>query len=192
MSLRRTGKDWQLLFRYNARESPIQPRSAFYIPERKMRQRQNWHRLPMVGVSIKAIEEYLSWLQKRSALIQPRLCSEFEWERAARGADAREYPHGYTVSPSDANFFDTYGRNPATVGPDETGAFPSSRSPFEVDDMCGNAAEFTRSSLEDGKHILRGGNYAGTSNDIRSNNRQPVDDKYRAVTTGFRLCADFE
>jgi formylglycine-generating enzyme required for sulfatase activity len=192
MSLSRIGKEWQLVFGYNIRASLMQPRDAFYIPERKMRQRQNWHRLPMVGVSIKEIEEYLSWLQNRSTLIQPRLCSEFEWERAARGADAREYPHGYTVSPSDANFFDTYERNAATVGPDETGAFPFSRSPFGVDDMCGNAAEFTRSSLEDGKYILRGGSYAGTSNDIRSNNRQPVDDKYRAVTTGFRLCADLE
>ena len=67
-----------------------------------------------------------------------RPCSSLEWVRGARGADGRLYPHGARLAPDDANTFETYGTLSA-AGPDEVGAHPASRSPFDLDDMIGNA-----------------------------------------------------
>ena len=48
----------------------------------------------------------------------------------ARGADDREFPGGDFLDPDDANFDETYAREPASMGPDEVGSYPASRSPF--------------------------------------------------------------
>ena len=88
-----------------------------------------------------------------------RLCNEREWERAARGADDREFPHGDHLEPDDADIDQTYGKEPLAFGPDEVGSHPASRSPFGLDDMCGNVFEWTTSSLAPNEHVLRGGGY---------------------------------
>lgn len=191
LSLRPIGQDWELSLRINSREYVMRLRASFRVPERNKRQEQDWRLLPIVGISIAEIEEYLAWLQRSNTLVRLRLCDELEWERAARGADGREYPHGNLISPGDANYAETYGRNAATVGPDEIGAHPSARSPYGIDDMCGNVSEFTQSSLQSAEYVLRGGAYSDTRNEIRSNNRQAVARAFRSVVTGLRLCADF-
>ena len=194
LSLRPVAKDWELALRLNSREYVMRLGDAFHVPERSIRQEQNWSLLPMVGVSIAEIEEYLAWLRNSNNLVRLRLCNEFEWERAARGADGREYPHGNLLSPSDANYVETYGRNlataTATAGPDEIGAHPQSRSPYGVDDLSGSVAEFAQSSLQGGEYVLRGGGYTDGRNEIRSTNRQPVSGAFRSLATGLRLCAD--
>src|SRR5262249_1314027 len=103
LSLRPIAQDWELTMRLNSREHVMRLDELFHIPERKTRQHQDWRLLPVVGVSITEISEYMFWMQNLSPLIRPRLCTEFEWERAARGADGREYPHGNLVFASDAN-----------------------------------------------------------------------------------------
>ena len=70
-----------------------------------------------------------------------RLCTELEWERAARGADDRLFPHGDELDADDANFDVTYGRVDSAYGPDVVGSHPASRSPFGVDDLAGNVFE---------------------------------------------------
>src|SRR5207253_2500866 len=78
--------------------------------------------------------------------------------RPARGADGRPYPHGDRLSPDDADFDETYGRNPLSFGPDEVGSHPASDSPFGVSDMVGNVWEWVR-SLGPGQVLYRGGSW---------------------------------
>ena len=106
---------------------------------RDRRADQDWLRFPVTGVSSEDAEAYVAWLSATGSMPGARLCTEHEWERAARGADGRDYPHGDHLDPDDANLDLTYGKEPLAFGPDEVGSHPASRSPFGVDDLCGNA-----------------------------------------------------
>ena len=88
-----------------------------------------------------------------------RLCTELEWERAARGGDDRLFPHGDELASDDANFDSTYGRVDSAYGPDAVGSHPASRSPFGVDDLAGNVFELVTSSLKPDELVIRGGAY---------------------------------
>jgi formylglycine-generating enzyme required for sulfatase activity len=75
------------------------------------------------------------------------------------------------------------------MGPDEVGSHPASRSPFGVEDMTGNAFEWTTSAFAAGQFVARGGSYFY---DLKTNeipNRQVSVATLRDATLGLRLCA---
>jgi len=191
LSLKPIGDDWELIMQRGHQRHVMRLRDPFRISERTTRQDQDWRRLPMVGVSSVEIEEYLGWLQSSGKVLRARLCTEVEWERAARGADGREYPQGNVLSPNDANFYETYGQTPMAAGLDEVNSHLDSRSPFGVNDMCGNAHELTRSSFEEGRYVMRGGAYYLGRNDVRASTRDPAPSgAFKSPARGFRACAD--
>jgi formylglycine-generating enzyme required for sulfatase activity len=151
---------------------------------------QDWRNFPVTGISLVDIEAYLHWLDASSRLPGARLCTEWEWERAARGADSRLFTIGNSLPASAANIDVTYGRNPAAFGPDEVGSHPESDSPFGLQDMQGNSLEIVAASRPDEPAVGRGGcwyydaNFSG-----RITSREVFEPQTRAVYAGFRACA---
>ncbi len=158
---------------------------------RDRRVEQDWRRMPVSGISYDDAVAYSHWLERTGRLRAARICSEHEWERAARGTADRKYPHGDVLRPDDANFDETYGKQSAGFGPDEVGAHPASTSPFGVTDLSGNVWEWVRSSVVKDQVVARGGSYYFSGNTARVTNRELPEATYRDLTVGVRICADF-
>lgn len=181
-------KRWQLTLKPNQFVLSAVQGELIHYPSRKKRASQDWLRLPVSGITAQEAEDYASWLNASGRLPGARLCDEHEWERAARGADGREFPSGSWLSPDDANFDLTYNREPGGFGPDEVSSHPQTRSPFNVDDMAGNVWEWTHSTISPEKYAVRGGSFYQYELINRSTNREVVEPSLRELTVGFRLC----
>jgi len=192
LRLDRVGPTWQLTFRPTSQRYTARAGEPFVYAGRNQRVRQDWLDFPVAGTAPADIERYLRWLRETGRVPGARPCSELEWERAARGADDRVYPHGDDLASADANFDLTYGRAGAAYGPDTVGAHPLSRSPFGIDDMAGNVFELVRSSLTPDEFVARGGAYYFNSATCRLTNRNTVPSTIRDVTAGIRVCASVE
>jgi formylglycine-generating enzyme required for sulfatase activity len=165
---------------------------AFVYTGRTRRNTADWRRFPLSGVSAQDLERYFYWLDQTKRLPGARLCSQHEWEYAARGADGRRYPHGDQLLPDDANIDETYDRLPTAFGPDVVGSHPASVSPFGLEDMAGNAYELTRSvTPEFGHVVLRGGSWYYDAFVAASADLSPGDPTARDTRIGVRVCASF-
>jgi serine/threonine protein kinase/formylglycine-generating enzyme required for sulfatase activity len=180
---------WELTLRPTARAFTARSGEPLVFPARKHRIEQDWLRMPVSGLSLEDVSGYLAWLDESGRVKGARLCTGYEWERAARGADARLYPHGNALGPEDANFDETYGKDPDSMGPDEVGAHPRGVSPFGVEDLAGNIFEWVESTLDPREGIVRGGAYFYDKVTARSTNRGVVDRQYRDPRLGLRVCA---
>lgn len=185
----RSGR-WQLSLLLNGRRVVAQEGEPLRLPERARRQEQDWSRLPVAGISMEDVQAYLGWLERTGRVPGARPCTEHEWERAARGADGRPYPHGSRLEPEDANFDETYGRKPYAYGPDEVGSHPASLSPFGVLDMTGNVYELVQGMWGREEVLIRGGSWYYDSLSMLTANRIAVERKTRDWGTGLRVCAE--
>jgi serine/threonine protein kinase/formylglycine-generating enzyme required for sulfatase activity len=149
----------------------------------------DWLRLPVTGISADDVRAYVDWLDRTRKVPGARICSELEWERAARGADGRPFPTGDDISPNEANFDATYGRDPAAMSPDPVGSFPASASPFGLLDVCGNVWEWVRPIGPVAYMLARGGSYLQGQSAGRVANRTILDQSYLERTLGLRVCA---
>ena len=162
------------------------------LPERSAHRCRSWLALPVAGVTREDGAAYARWLST-TRVPGARLCTEHEWERAARGADDRLFPYGDEMRAGEANFDQTYGGDFARMGADEVGSYPLDVSVFGVLDLGGNVSEWVAGERDATGHeprVARGGfwyaaaSYAGVPH--RFANAPP-----RGNAIGLRVCASF-
>jgi formylglycine-generating enzyme required for sulfatase activity len=180
---------WQIAFQPTDTLARAAWGEPLRYPSRSKRAEQDWRRMPVAGVSFDDVQAYARWLRETERVRGARLCTEFEWERAARGTADRKFPHGATLAADDANVDITYGKVAGSFGPDEVGSHPASRSPFGVEDMTGNVWEWVASSLARDKPAARGGAFYFDAYTARVANRATPEPTFRSLTVGVRICA---
>lgn len=155
---------------------------------------------PVSGVRWADAVAYCDWLSEQLGYAV-RLPTEDEWERAARGGDARVFPWGDEYRPGLANLVD---QGLGTTSP--VGAFPDGASPFGVLDMAGNVDEWTSTlyapypgapaevpALEEwafDPHVTRGGAFRHDRDLARCARRHGAyEEDLAAIGIGFRVAA---
>jgi formylglycine-generating enzyme required for sulfatase activity len=99
------------------------------------------------------------------------------------------FPNGDRLALDDANFDQTYGKQPLAFGPDEVGSHPASDSPYGVADLAGNVWEWTQSVNGNETNVSRGGSWYHDQLLSRSSTRDPSEPSLRAIEIGLRVCA---
>jgi eukaryotic-like serine/threonine-protein kinase len=146
----------------------------------------------MSGLAFEDMRAYARWLDVTNRTRGARLCTDREWERAARGADDRRYAHGNALRPGDTNYMRTYDDDWNQIAPDEVGSYPVDRSPFGVLDLSGNVGEGVVDEVRShastpGAVLMRGGCWFCTAEESVITSRSEL---LRNGTAGFRVCAD--
>jgi formylglycine-generating enzyme required for sulfatase activity len=132
---------------------------------------------PVIGVNWDAATAYCAWLSAKTGK-RYRLPTEAEWEKAARGTDARRYPFGDSIDRSQANF--VYAQAYDTVMP--VGSLKGGASPYGAFDLAGNVLEWTQDWYDRDYYAVS----------PRKNPRGPATGAYRVVRGGSFFVEPYE
>jgi len=152
--------------------------------------------VPVMGITYEDLVDYLDWRNEKAELDgEPwiyDLPSELEWEKAARGADGRQFPWG-----SRFDFAATTGMHSrASFLHDLPGGYElRDESPYGLRDAGGHRREWTRDPYPPTPEAppifwLRGGSWRHDRvQDFRAASRFYIPHDYAVATAGARLIA---
>jgi formylglycine-generating enzyme required for sulfatase activity len=151
---------------------------------------------PVVFVDWNMAQAYCEWRRAK-------LPTESQWEKAARGTDARIYPWGTSIDTTFANYLNSI-KDTSDVGSYENG-----RSVYGVYDLAGNVWEwvadrydadyyYTLSAIainppgptSGNARVIRGGSWNDDDNAVRSSNRAGLNFTASGHDLGFRCAMD--
>lgn len=156
---------------------------------------------PVIAVDWSRAKTYCEW---RGA----QLPTDAQWEKAARGTDARTYPWGEAISCDKANYWPK--DQPCIGDTMKVGAYEGNLSPYGAYDMAGNVMEWVADGYSDmyysaspasnplepasgEERFFRGGSWMSSSEGLRATFRHRAANSsghvpYYSLDLGFR-CA---
>jgi formylglycine-generating enzyme required for sulfatase activity len=196
-----TNLQWMVYLKATGRE-PSSTLVQFGWPGGKIPKGQEYN--PITNVNLPEVEGFLAWCGKR-------LPTEFEWTRAARGDDTRDYPWGDKWDPKVVKYSGTPPQMTCEVDACEDG-----QSPFGVLNMSGNVFEWTDSpyvkfpgweplkfktgrksqllsaDFNSRRRVAKGGCFVSTRHDARIDYRLSLDPSDSDEALGFRCARSVE
>jgi len=135
---------------------------------------EGFEKHPVVEVSWVGARDFCAWRKKR-------LPTEAEWEKAARGADARRYPWGNTAPDAARAQFNAGFNETAPVD-----GFPAGASIYGAQDLAGNTWEWVSSAYRPYRYDARDGRENGTPGPVRGTRGGGHDSGPEEITTTQR------
>lgn len=131
---------------------------------------------PVIFVSQLDAQAYAAWMDKA-------LPTEEEWEKAARGLEARQYPWGNTFDAEKCNSRESEKQDTTPID-----FYPAGASPFGCIDLAGNCFEWTCSWYDEGQRfiVVRGGSWNRDKGATICSNRDYFEPASRYNRVGFR------